>query len=406
MKLLRIDSLAELRQNAERWDELWRRSDVTLPTARAEMVAQWVEHFAPKRRFVALAVEKAGELLAAIPLVDGPNRTGRFMAQLPRNCWTDAGDILVEPSDSGIKAVGLLATALGQLPWSMICVDGAPAESPRWQTLLKTLHDRQCRFVIRPKFHVGVIDIRGHWDLYEASLSTNHRHALRKTLRKLRAEPAGNIVALNNPSAEDVPALLQRVCAIEDKSWKGTSGSSIMQTPGMFEFFLRQAIQLAKWGQVEFTFLRQDDQDLAAEYAYVAKGVLHSHKIAYDPQHRELGPFRLLRYLQLQEIFEHESYEAVDTLGIMSEANARWSTRSYIANRIVCSTGGLLGNFLVDKYERVWPKLKSRLGRSVETPAAEKLGASRYLNTVADLANDGNQREIDATHSFQQASPC
>ncbi len=44
---IHLTSVAALRTNAAAWDDLWQRSDVSLPLLRAELLAQWVEHFAP-----------------------------------------------------------------------------------------------------------------------------------------------------------------------------------------------------------------------------------------------------------------------------------------------------------------------------------------------------------------------
>ena len=52
-----INSLAELREQADRWDDLWRRSASTRPTAQAEQLAIWMESFAPDSAFHALVVE-------------------------------------------------------------------------------------------------------------------------------------------------------------------------------------------------------------------------------------------------------------------------------------------------------------------------------------------------------------
>jgi hypothetical protein len=47
-RLQLISSTSQLRDRAGAWDDLWMRSDVALPTARAELIAQWLDRFAPK----------------------------------------------------------------------------------------------------------------------------------------------------------------------------------------------------------------------------------------------------------------------------------------------------------------------------------------------------------------------
>ena len=46
-----ITSAKELRKQAERWDDLWRRSASTRPTAQAEQLISWKESFAAERDF-------------------------------------------------------------------------------------------------------------------------------------------------------------------------------------------------------------------------------------------------------------------------------------------------------------------------------------------------------------------
>ena len=43
LRLRRIDSIGGLRDVAAAWDRLWQRSAVSMPTVRAELVAQWLE---------------------------------------------------------------------------------------------------------------------------------------------------------------------------------------------------------------------------------------------------------------------------------------------------------------------------------------------------------------------------
>ena len=70
-RVVQLDSLADFRARAEAWDDLWRRSEATLPTLRAELTAQWIEQFAPGAKFRAVVVEHRGRPVAALPLVGG-----------------------------------------------------------------------------------------------------------------------------------------------------------------------------------------------------------------------------------------------------------------------------------------------------------------------------------------------
>jgi CelD/BcsL family acetyltransferase involved in cellulose biosynthesis len=379
MKLIRLVSLEQFRRETERWDDLWLRSRSTLPTTRADLTAQWIEHFAPQKRFAALVVEDQGDFIAALPLV-AERRAGSFAATLPRNEWCDAGDLLLDEEADSTGALTLLARGLRRSPWSVLHGGGVEIDSSRWERLLQTLSGAGHATAVRPQYDVGLIDIVGDWSTYEASLSGNHRRAVRKSLRKLEANGPVDLVVHRDASPADAAALVRSVFEVEDKSWKGEAGTSVLRVPGMLSFFQRQAKQLAAHGELEILFLQQNGHTLAAEYGFVAKGVYHSHKIAYDPEFAFAGPGRLLRALQLQQYFAEGTYETVDTLGILSEANAKWSTRQRTVGRVVISTGGAAGNCLVSGYASVWPRVKKLLRRK-EASSVEKLGAEELVGT-------------------------
>ncbi len=73
-RVIHLRSLEELRAAASDWDDLWRRSEVTFPTMRAELLAQWIEHFAADAEFHAIAVQQGGHWVAALPIVRRQNR--------------------------------------------------------------------------------------------------------------------------------------------------------------------------------------------------------------------------------------------------------------------------------------------------------------------------------------------
>ena len=67
--ILHLSSIDELRSSSQNWDDLWSRSEILAPTAKAEHVAQWCEHFAPHARFHCLVIVENGKWIAALPLL-------------------------------------------------------------------------------------------------------------------------------------------------------------------------------------------------------------------------------------------------------------------------------------------------------------------------------------------------
>ncbi len=135
LRIVHFDSLAALRDNAAAWDDLWQRSDVTLPSLRAELLAQWVEQFAAPERFHAIAVADDSRLSAALPLVE--RKVARWLpaAAMPCSEWSSSGDLLLDPTADADAVLDELAGGIGQSPWPLLWLDEAVLDAPRWRHL-------------------------------------------------------------------------------------------------------------------------------------------------------------------------------------------------------------------------------------------------------------------------------
>ena len=127
-RIIHLDSLKALRDAAEAWDDLWRRSDATLPTLRAELLAQWVEHFARPGDFHAVAVEVSGLWVAALPLVR--RKIGRVLtvAAMPCNEWASCGELLWDASEG--QAVSQARQTRHRSTWRAYASDASIDPSP------------------------------------------------------------------------------------------------------------------------------------------------------------------------------------------------------------------------------------------------------------------------------------
>jgi CelD/BcsL family acetyltransferase involved in cellulose biosynthesis len=120
LQLIRIPSREALLDHAEAWDDLWRRSEVSTPSACARLLALWLETFAPDRRFLALAVAREGQLVAALPLVGRRLKGVLELAGMPSNQWADCGEFLLDPAGDVDAVVAFLAAALRRIHWPLL----------------------------------------------------------------------------------------------------------------------------------------------------------------------------------------------------------------------------------------------------------------------------------------------
>ena len=152
--------------------------------------------------------------------------------------------------------------------------------------------------------------------------------------------------------------VLRRAFAVEHKSWKKDTGATVLGTPGMFEFYLRQASQLAAWGHLRLAFLEHRGEPIAFEFGWTAKGVYHCFKVGYDPAMAQVSPGQLLRMLLIERLHADSGHVMVDYQGPLSDAVARWTTGSYQIGRLVIAPHQLRSRALMAGYRAAAPLIR------------------------------------------------
>lgn len=334
-------SAESLRASAAAWDDLWQRSQVTLPTARAELVASWLDYFAPHASFHALGVQSDGQLVAALPLVGRRIRRILSVADLTWNCWAPNGELLLDPSADVEAVLDSLVDQLRRVRWPLLWFDLVPVDFPWWKALIECLKRRHLAVDQTDHYRIGQVEVQGDWNAYLDSRSQQQLRTLRKDLRRLQRSGRVSLRVLSQLAPHEVEAPLREAFQLELRSWRKQSGSSVLDTPGLFEFYGRLARQLATWGELRLCFLDYQGRAIAFEVGWTAKGVYHSFKVGYEEQHRQYSPGHLLRMLLLERLFQDRETRLVDFQGPITEAIDFWSTREYPIARLVAARNGL-----------------------------------------------------------------
>jgi CelD/BcsL family acetyltransferase involved in cellulose biosynthesis len=368
-RLIHLKSPDQLRGAAAAWDDLWQRSCVTLPTARAELVAHWVERLASGGPFHAIAIEQGGRWLAAIPLVESRLKGLLRVGRLPCNEWSWAGDLLLDPA-ADADAVLRLIDAITELSLPLLWFDGVPLTQPYWQQFLAALDARGMGYARHGRFKIGMVDLTQDWTAYQADWSGNFRRQMRKMAR--RADEAGGVVlSVYRPSdSAELDRLLQLGFEVEDRSWKGRDGTSVLKSPEMHRYLVGQARLLARLRHLELHFLDYHDKPIAFEYGMQAKGTYFSPKVGYDEEFAHLTPGQLLRLKMSEQFFADPSRKTWDFLGPLVEATERWTTSSYPIERLVVATDGPIGRMALRAYRDWWPAVRRWRDRRRDTPQA------------------------------------
>jgi hypothetical protein len=151
-RIIHLHSVGELRDVADLWDDLWLRSEVTFPTMRAELLAQWMEQFAAGSRFHAIVVEHDGRWVAALPLLR--RKIGRLIDAdaLPCNEWSSSGEFMLDPSADDDRIMDAFFDAIARCGRSLLWLDEAILEAPRWQIFMQGFDKRRIKSLIRSRW--------------------------------------------------------------------------------------------------------------------------------------------------------------------------------------------------------------------------------------------------------------
>jgi CelD/BcsL family acetyltransferase involved in cellulose biosynthesis len=348
-----LSSLDEFRAAQSDWDDLWERSDTTSPSARSELVAQWVEHFASDAEFRAITVWHEGRLVAALPLVG--QRFKRFLSigALPQNEWTSGGDLLVDPRADIPRVLDQLAGELTKVSWPLAWLDNVPFEAPRWREFQAALARRSFATSLEPKDRVGQVEPAADWAAFEARLSGDFRRSRRRHAKRLCDAGPTELRIVTPQSLDEIDALVHDGFAVEDRSWKGAAGTSVLKNDGMLAFFQRQSRLLADKRQLELVFLVHDRQPIAFAYVWRAKGTRFVAKIGYDERFKSLGPGQTMIYLLMQRSYAESDCPLVDFWGSLQPWSAEWATRTYPIGRLVIAPPRLASRGLMFAYRRL-----------------------------------------------------
>jgi CelD/BcsL family acetyltransferase involved in cellulose biosynthesis len=382
-------SLAALRASADEWDDLWRRSVAASPLARAALVAHWAERFSPAG-WRSIEVRRDGQLVAALPLVARRWAGLLKIGLLPFNAWASCGTLLLDDRVEPSATADRLVDAFDELPWPLIQLMPVAVDATCWRGFKDACRRRGLETAEEVVDVVGQVEIGDDWRAYRSRWSKNHRRQIEKAARRARLAGRLELDVHRDFDVSEIERLLRIGFVVEDRSWKGHVGTSVLRTPGMFDFFFKQAVQLAEWRQLQLTFLKHAGRPIAFEYGYCAKGTYFSHKVGYDPAYADYSPGQLLRALLLERFHEEGGVSVFDFCGSLTPATAKWSTRSYAISNWLIAPRRFLGGWALRGRETLGG-IRRLVGRQrCASPAAVALplGCSRPPASAARTAED------------------
>ena len=371
MQVRILSSVEEICEITDDWNALWKQSDLAMPTLRAELLLAWLEDFAPSSRLRAITVFDGDRLAAALPLIDsfegvrGKLRASKLglIGELPNNYWTLAGDLMVDPECDFETAAEAMASVIDQLPWSLLMLRLVQVDRPAWRALLGAIRRRNLALHRYDMYEVGTIDFPDSAGSYFAERSRRHVKNMRRAERQLANRGDKALRYYDHLTSEEVESLLKEGFLVEDRSWKGRAGTSVVRARGIWDHYLKQAKLLASAGELRLAFLDCDGQAVAFEYGAQAKGRYFSPKAGYDEAFAECSPSQLLCNEIYSSMADASDPPVVDLVGPLNDAERKWTNGSYSLSSVMISTGSVVGSALLSAIvgvRKVRAKLRSR----------------------------------------------
>jgi CelD/BcsL family acetyltransferase involved in cellulose biosynthesis len=165
-----------------------------------------------------------------------------------------------------------------------------------------------------------VASLEGGVEGFLARRSRSMRRNLRAAVRRVEAE--GVRFEHASPNAEALPALYERILAVEARSWKGVEGVGV--DSGSMEAFYRGMLpRLAERGALRVAIARHGGEDVG----YLTGGVIDGHfrglQVSYDQRFERAGLGNCLQ-LEMIRALVTQGVERYD-LGTQSAYKQRWA---------------------------------------------------------------------------------
>jgi len=356
---LYLDSLSALRAHADKWDDLWRRSGVTQPTARAALIEKWVTCFRTPADFRAIVLRQRDRFVAALPLVR--KRKSGFLptVDIPGNEWSPAGQLMFDKRLDANWLGDQLSAAMRVPSQSVYWFGSIPFRDDAWSALAAAARRGGWLTDIRPHCDVPYLRLDEGWQSLEWRWSKNFRHQLRRAERRLRARGRLEFECFRPTDAEHAATLLDMLMRLEHHGWKGAAGTSIIAHAPATQFLKSQVARLADWHQTHWALLHHDGRLIAAEYGWLCKSVYHSFKVAYATEYARCSPGQVLTCHLLRRLSEDPTCGMIDFVGPLTPSLARWRPNVYTKGRLVVAYPDLTGRTTLFAASRLMPRLRA-----------------------------------------------
>lgn len=306
LQLAVLRTPAELEAIGPEWRQLTAATADPSQTHEWQMAAASCLHQGERLRV--LIVRDGAKLAAAAPLVETRRRGMAWLEMLGARVLHEPTGL---PADAPDAQEALCEAILAQrMPAVLQRLDSQ-------NTILATLAGAARGRSVLVKVSGGTclrVDMTGTWQDFERHMPSSHLSNLKRRRRKME-EQGAVVVEYLTPEVDEVTAALRVAFEVEGRSWKGASGSAVLQRPDLWDFFVEVGRRFASLRQLEVRLLRVGGAIAASEVGILRGGRWWGLKIGYDQEWARFSPGQQLVCEGIHSGFERHlaAYEFLGT---------------------------------------------------------------------------------------------
>ena len=370
------------------WNAALPRGPRDEPMLRHEWVRAWVENFAPGAPLRTLVARAGRELHAAMPLVEGKERSADtcFVPMTtwstPHNDHSQRGGVLL--GRRGAQALPAIWDKLADLSgWDRLRLRDLPHGAPEWR--LRDLAEAagfpcglwtslRSPYLVLPPVEpkVSVVEAKkpgsaappaGRYEKVESRLDSKFRQNLRRRRRRLAEQGEVKYVLLDGKDAKQLDCALADFFVIEASGWKGRGGTAIAQRPELVGFYTQMARDASRRGALALGFLELAGRRVAAHLSLLHAGRHYLLKLGYDESFHEFSPGQQLTSEMIRDACQRGLAE-FDFLGPCMDWKLDWEPALRTHTWLTIFRPTRTGRLVHEGRYTAWPVARALLGQA------------------------------------------
>ena len=254
-------------------------------------------------------------------------RIGRYLQPLEAS-WCLASPFVTHDAEGLIDdfASELLEPAQA---WDLVYLSGLPPSGPLFDAMIRTF-GRRHRMGMGHETRRYTADIRDSLDAFLSRRSAKMRHNLRRGARRA-SEMGLEYEYLPNVEEREVERIYERILRIEERSWKGRSGTGILDG-GMNTFYRLMLPRLARRQALRVLFGTLNGRDISFVFGGLFDNTYRGLQVSFDDEYREWALGNLMQMGMIERLAS-EGIERYD-LGSELEYKSRWAEDVHVTTTL------------------------------------------------------------------------